>query len=128
MTNEEAIKYLKQIHPVGGHCWLDEQRIKAVDMAIEALTKASEEKEPVSEELDKFAIQSANKLYPPQYEMADDNWKQRAGYVKGCKDGAVWRQGIRQSEFLGEQCVGVHEGVQAIAPTLQQSFVGSKAV
>lgn len=44
MTNEEAIKYLKQIHPVGGHCWLDEQRIKAVDMAIEALTKASEEK------------------------------------------------------------------------------------
>lgn len=52
MTNEEAIKYLKQIHPVGGHCWLDEQRIKAIDMAIEALTKASEEKEPVSEDLE----------------------------------------------------------------------------
>ena len=102
MTNEEAIKYLKQIHLVGGHCWLDEQRIKAVDMAIEALTKASEEKEPVSEELDKFAIQSANKLYPPQYEMADDNWKQRAGYVKGCKDGAKWqKQQLMKSAVKG---------------------------
>ena len=39
MTNEEAIKYLKQIHPVGGHCWLDEQRIKAVDMAKSLLAR-----------------------------------------------------------------------------------------
>lgn len=48
--------------------------------------------EPVSEDLDKFATQSANKLYPPEFEMADDNWKQRAGYVKGCKDGAKWQR------------------------------------
>ena len=43
MTNEEAIKYLKQLYPNGGHCWLDEQRIEAIGMAIKAL-----QKEPVS--------------------------------------------------------------------------------
>lgn len=38
MTREEAIKYLRQIYPNGGHCWLDEQRIEALDMAIQALS------------------------------------------------------------------------------------------
>lgn len=58
--------------------------------------------EPVSEDLDKFATQSANKLYPPEYEMADDNWKQRAGYVKGCKDGAKWqKQQLMKSAVKG---------------------------
>ena len=45
MTNEEAIKYLRQLYPYGGHCWLDEQRIEAIDMAIDALKE-----EPVSGE------------------------------------------------------------------------------
>lgn len=39
MTIQEAIKYLKQLYPNGGHCWLDEQRIEAIDMAIKALQK-----------------------------------------------------------------------------------------
>ena len=39
MTNEKAIKYLKQLYPNGGHCWLDEQRIEAIGMAIKALQK-----------------------------------------------------------------------------------------
>lgn len=51
MTNKEAIKYLQQLYPNGGHCWLDEQRIEAIDMAIQAL-----QEEPVSEELNKAAI------------------------------------------------------------------------
>lgn len=38
MTREEAIKYLRQIYPNGGHCWLDAQRIEALDMAIQALS------------------------------------------------------------------------------------------
>ena len=46
MTKENAIKYLQQIYPEGGHCWLDEQRIEAINMAIEALRE-----EPVSGEL-----------------------------------------------------------------------------
>ena len=37
MTKEEAIKYLQQIYPNGGHCWLDEQRIEAIGMAVKAL-------------------------------------------------------------------------------------------
>ena len=48
MTKEDAIKYLKQLYPNGGHCWLDEQRIEAIGMAVNAL-----QEEPVSEELEK---------------------------------------------------------------------------
>ena len=69
MTKEEAIKYLQQLYPNGGHCWLDEQRIEAIGIAIKALQEepASEQKlsnvqrivkdwkEPVSEELEKAA-------------------------------------------------------------------------
>lgn len=44
MTDKETIKYLQQLYPNGGHCWLDEQRIEAISMAIKAL-----QKEPISE-------------------------------------------------------------------------------
>ncbi len=44
MTKEEAISYLQQLYPNGGHCWLDEQRIEAIGMAIKAL-----QEEPASE-------------------------------------------------------------------------------
>jgi len=37
MTKEEAIKFLQQLYPNGGNCWLDEQRIEAIGMAIQAL-------------------------------------------------------------------------------------------
>lgn len=43
MKNEEAIKYLQQLYPYGGHCWLDEQRTEAIGMAIKSL-----QEEPVS--------------------------------------------------------------------------------
>lgn len=43
MNKEEAIKYLQQLYPNGGHCWLDEQRMEAIGMAIQAL-----QEEPVS--------------------------------------------------------------------------------
>ena len=43
MTKEQAIKYLQQLYPNGGHCWLDEQRIEAIGMAVKAL-----QEEPVS--------------------------------------------------------------------------------
>lgn len=39
MTKTEAIRYLKQLYPNGGHCWLDEQRIEAIGMAIDGLTE-----------------------------------------------------------------------------------------
>ena len=37
MKKEDAIKYLQQLYPNGGHCWLDEQRIEAIGMAVKAL-------------------------------------------------------------------------------------------
>ena len=46
MTDKEAIKYLQQLYPNGGHCWLDEQRIEAIDMAVKAL-----QEEPVAPKL-----------------------------------------------------------------------------
>ena len=44
MTNQEAINYLQQLYPNGGHCWLDEQRMEAIGMAVNAL-----QEEPVSD-------------------------------------------------------------------------------
>lgn len=38
MTNDEAIKFLKQIYPYGCNCWLDEQRTEAIGKAIEVLS------------------------------------------------------------------------------------------
>jgi hypothetical protein len=46
MSKEEAIKYLQQLYPNGGHCWLDEQRMEAIGIAIKTL-----QEEPVSEDL-----------------------------------------------------------------------------
>ena len=54
MNKEEAIKYLQQLYPNGGHCWLDEQRIEAIGMAVKAL-----QEEPVSEDL----LVAANKAW-----------------------------------------------------------------
>ena len=50
MTQEEAVKYLQQLYPNDGHCWLDEQRIDAINMAIKAL-----QEEPVSKDLEEAA-------------------------------------------------------------------------
>ena len=47
MTKKEATKYLQQLYPNGGHCWLDEQRIEAIGMAIQAL-----QEEPVSDDFE----------------------------------------------------------------------------
>ena len=77
MTNKEAIKYLQQLYTNGGHCWLDEQRIEAIGMAVKAL-----QEEPVSEELEEAAEDAMQteidtespytdgegmSLYPPEY-------------------------------------------------------------
>lgn len=55
MTKEEAIKYLQQLYPNGGHCWLDEQRIDAINMAVKTL-----QEEPASKDLEEAAYQFGN--------------------------------------------------------------------
>ena len=75
-TNEEAIKYLKQLYPNGGHCWLDEQRIEAIGMAIKAL-----QEEPVSEDLEEAANNAVIALVPSFGQKYSDG-----SYVSSCRD------------------------------------------
>ena len=89
MTNEEAIKYLQQIYPYGGHCWLDEQRTEAIGMAIEALRELSSierngkdcKEEPASEDLDHAATD-----YLISIRLGDHN------LTKAFKAGANWQK------------------------------------
>ena len=92
MENEEAIKYLKQIYPNGGHCWLDEQRIEAIAMAINALKEKSKlssierngkdcKEEPASEDLDHAATD-----YLISIRLGDHN------LTKAFKAGAKWQK------------------------------------
>ena len=39
MTPKVAVKFLRQIYPYGGHSWLDDQRTRAIEMAIDVLEK-----------------------------------------------------------------------------------------
>ena len=80
MTVVEAIKYLKQLYPNGGHCWLDEQRIEAISMAISAL----EHEEPVSEDLEEAFNQSFEKVKDETLCVYD--------YHAGFVDGAQWKE------------------------------------
>ena len=81
MTNEKAIKYLKQLYPNGGHCWLDEQRIEAIGMAVKAL-----QKEPVSEDLEEAV--NAYIGYAPEVDESSSTYGKR----KAFKAGAKWQK------------------------------------
>ena len=69
MSKEEAINYLQQLYPNGGHCWLDEQRIEAIGMAVKAL-----QEEPVNE--DKMTISKE------WFEHCKKSWYNE-GYIDG---------------------------------------------
>ena len=58
MTKEEAIKYLQQLYPNGGHCWLDEQRIEAIGIAVKSL-----QEEPASEDLEEEIRKYQKEVY-----------------------------------------------------------------
>lgn len=69
MSNDEAIKYLQQIYPHGGHSWLDEKRTEAIRMAIEALKE-----KPVSEDLGEATnnyVLNVRKGYPRVMDETD---------------------------------------------------------
>ena len=90
MTNKEAIKMLQQLYPNGGHCWLDEQRIEAIGMAVKAL-----QEEPVSEDLGKVGSLKSFEYYPEKKTtnktskgVFDANMPRRKAYLRGFKDGA----------------------------------------
>lgn len=79
MTQEEAIKYLQQLYPNGGHCWLDEQRIEAISMAIEAL-----QEETVSNDLEEAVKKYLTSLRKSHFEGYD--------IERAFKKGAQWQK------------------------------------
>jgi hypothetical protein len=85
MKKEEAIKYLQQLYPYGGHCWLDEQRIEAVGMAIKAL-----QEEPVSDDLEEACEQLAENARKHKAETSSPFFSQ-TDYRQGVIDGAKWK-------------------------------------
>ena len=93
MTKQESIKYLHQLYPNGGHCWLDEQRIEAIGMAINAL-----QEEPVSEELDKaskeWLIPQLDKSYANYGEAKMMELTHFDGYamLDAIEFGAKWKE------------------------------------
>lgn len=74
MKKEDAIKYLKQLYPNGGHCWLDDQRMEAIGMAVKAL-----QEEPVSEEQVKEDTMTISKEW---FEHCKKSWYNE-GYIHG---------------------------------------------
>ena len=74
MTNKEAIKFLQQLYPNGGHCWLDDQRMEAIGMAVKAL-----QEEPVSEEQVKEDTMTISKEW---FEHCKKSWYNE-GYIDG---------------------------------------------
>lgn len=97
MTYKEAINYLKQLYPNGGHSWLDEQRIEAIGMAIKALQKEPISEEQVKESLiskheDKTCKENGNSLtqepVSDDLEEAIDNYL--ATYFAGEKEKQDW--------------------------------------
>ena len=93
MTKEEAIKYLQQLYPNGGHCWLDEQRIEAIGMAIKAL-----QEEPVSEKLEvaskEWLIPQLDKSYAAYGETKQMELTHFDGYamLDAIEFGAEWKE------------------------------------
>ena len=95
MTNEEAIKYLKQLYPNGGHCWLDEQRIEAIGMAIKAL-----QKEPASEDLEEAV--NAYIGYAPEVDESSSTYGKRQAF----KAGANWQKEQMMAKAVDARCFG----------------------
>ena len=81
MTQEEAIKYLQQIYPNGGHCWLDSQRIEAIEMAIMALSNPS-----LPSNIDEAAEKYSENILANNEDLQD-------AIEDAFKDGAEWMAG-----------------------------------
>lgn len=81
MTKEQLKEFTKRMTEVSGLS--EEQLAEKINNAVEGESRPS-----IPSNLDEAAEKCACIEYPPYYEMPDDNWKERAGYVKGFKAGA----------------------------------------
>lgn len=96
MTREDAIKYLQQLYPYGGHCWLDEQRTEAIGMAIEALRGIARngkgcKDDPVSDDFEEACNQMSKAARISKCEAGKPFFSD-GDYKLGFKDGASWQK------------------------------------
>ena len=96
MTNEDAIKFLQQLYPYGGHCWLDEQRIEAIGMAIEALRGIARngkdcKDDPVSDDFEEACNQMSDAARISKCEAGKPFFSEE-DYKLGFKAGANWQK------------------------------------
>ncbi len=84
MTDKEAIKYLQQLYPNGGHCWLDEQRIEAISMAIKALQEEPQVKESAkTQHVNGTCEKNSNSL--TQEPVSEELEEASFDYAEACK-------------------------------------------
>ena len=97
MKKEDAIKYLQQLYPNGGYTWLDEQRMEAITMAIEAL-----EASLPPEEFEEYAQRESELFGEREYEVDSlDRNALRKGFYWGCKAGAEWMASQGETAEVG---------------------------
>ena len=71
MTKQEAIKFLQELYPVGGHCWLDEQRIEAIGMAIKALQEEPVKRTPADIEAAMQEVEEKSRVFTEAHKGED---------------------------------------------------------
>ena len=96
MTKEDAIKFLQQLYPYGGHCWLDKQRTEAIGMAIEALRDIERngkdcKDDPVSDDFEEACNQMSKAAIISKCEAGKPFFSD-GDYKLGFKAGASWQK------------------------------------
>ena len=125
MTKEEAIKYLQQLYPNGGHCWLDEQRMEAIGMAVKAL-----QEEPV--ELKEVDFENYNKVQKIRQEVEriqlytqSEVLKQVLDYIDEVKKEPVSEDLEKIVEEIAEPTILNAYGTKELARRLRNTIYGT---
>ena len=106
MTNEEAIKFLKQLYPYGGHCWLDGQRTEAIGMAIKAL-----QEEPANDDFEAEVKKLWEEINTGHNYSIVDSYNQFFGL---CMDIADWQKENLWKPADGEDLPEINREVIAL--------------
>lgn len=113
MTNQEAINYLKQIYPQGRCCHLDEQRMTAISMAIEALAGEKEKPAIVWRRVDKSPYFKKLNLVVAETGVGFYRCLQKEGIVVGMRSGII-STSPNLSKILGDSYYLTFEDLLAI--------------
>ena len=123
MTKEDAIKFLQQLYPYGGHCWLDKQRTEAIGMAIEALRDIERngkdcKDDPVSDDFEEACNQMSKAAIISKCEAGNPFFSD-GDFKLGFKAGASWQK-QKDDEML---TVVYMDGVEKGKKTMQDQMM-----